>query len=119
MKLLKTYLLVLGFISFGSIAQDIPVESLPVATINENYLVTVPEIPIQEYYFIDISHLTFASEEEATKLLEFYLTANVIRPIIHYSDNYVVLQVMVEYIDGDTDYNNLQFYLNHLTKPLE
>jgi len=117
MKLLKIYLLVLGFISFGSIAQDIPVESLPVATINENYLVTVPEIPIQEYYFIDISHLTFASEEEATKLLKFYLTANVIRPIIHYSDNYVVLQVMVEYIDGDTDYNNLQFYLNHLSKP--
>ena len=119
MKLLKTFLLTLGFMSFGSIAQDIPVEGLPVATINEDYLVTVPEIPIQEYYFIDISHLTFASEEEATKLLEFYLTANVIRPIIHYSDNYVLLHVLVEFLGGDTDYNNLQFYLNHLTKPVE
>lgn len=119
MKLLKTFVLALGFISVGSFAQDIPVEGLPVATIDENYLVTVPEIPIQEYYFINISHLSFASEAEATKLLEFYLTANVIQPIIHYSENYVVLHVLVEHLGGDTDFNNLQFYLNHLTKPVE
>lgn len=119
MKLFKILFLALGFSAMSSFAQDVPIDELPVATINESYLVTVPAIPIQEYYFIDISHLTFADEAEAMKKLEFYLTANVIQPIVHYDENYVILHVLVEYLAGDTDHTNLQFYLEHLTKPVE
>lgn len=119
MKLLKLFFFALGFSALNATAQDVPVEELPVATIDDKFLVTVPEIPIEEYYFIDISHLTFADDEEALKKLNFYLTANVVEPIINLEDNYLILHVKTEYIGGDTDYNNLQFYLNHLTKLVE
>lgn len=119
MKLFKILFLAFGFSAVSSYAQEVPIEELPVATIDESFLVTVPEIPIEEYYLIDISHLTFLDDEDANKKLNFYLTANVIQPIINLEEDYVVLHVLVEHLGGDTDYNNLQFYLNHLTKPVE
>ena len=98
---------------------SIPVKTPPlaIASIDTNYRITVPSIPIQRYYYVDISHLCFDNEEEAIRILEFYLTANLITPIIHYKEGYLIIQILIEYIPDVADYEGLQFYLDHLTKP--
>lgn len=126
-KLLPKYPLLIIFTMFFSIltsgystsVTQYEKKYLPIAKIDENYLVTIPNIPVHEYYYIDISHLVFSSEAEAIKVLEFYLTANIIRPIICYEENYIILQILLEHMIEVSDYNKLQFYLNHLTKPIK
>jgi hypothetical protein len=119
MKLFKLLVLAFGLtLSAGAIAQDVPVEDLPVATIDENYYVTLPEMPVQEYYFVDISHLDFADEQEAVYLLTSYVTANLISNEIFYAEGYMVIRIHLEYIpEEEVDLEQLQDYLNHLTKP--
>ena len=112
-----TSLILLLFITLN--LYSIPVKTQPtaVATIDSNYRVTIPAIPIQRYYYIDISHLSFENEEEAIRIFEYYLTANVITPVIYYKEKYIMLQILIEYIPEVSDYTELQFYLDHLTKP--
>ena len=119
MKLFKLLVLAISLVlTTGTFAQDVPAEELPVATIDENYYVTLPEMPVQEYYFVDISHLDFADEQEAIYLLTSYVTANLISNQIFYAEGYMVIRIHLEYIpDEEVDLEQLQDYLNHLTKP--
>jgi len=119
MKLFKLLVFAIGLmLSTGSFSQDVLVEDLPVANIDENYYVTLPEMPVQEYYFVDISHLDFTDEQEAIYLLTSYVTANLISNEVFYTDGYMVIRIHLEHIPGDeVDLAQLQDYLNHLTKP--
>jgi hypothetical protein len=112
-----TSLILLLFITLNSYSIPVKTPPLTVASIDTNYRITVPSIPIQRYYYVDISHLCFDSEEEAIRILEFYLTANLITPVIHYKEGYLIIQILIEYIPDVADYEGLQFYLDHLTKP--
>jgi hypothetical protein len=116
---MKSILLSILLTLFAGNSHSIPVKTPPltVASIDTNYRITIPSIPIQRYYYVDISHLCFASEEEAIRILEFYLTANLITPVIYYGEGYLIIQILTEYIPDVTDYEGLQFYLDHLTKP--
>ena len=117
MKLIKILSLAFVLVSVSSYSQDYVLEELPVATIDENYYVTVPVTPIEEYYYIDISHLSFESEEQANNYINAFLYANITRPVLNYEERYVVLQIMLEFIGDDRDPANLQIYLNRLSKP--
>ena len=116
---MKRLLFLILAILFTVNSYSIPVKTPPltVASIDTDYRITIPSIPIQRYYYVDISHLCFDSEEEAIRILEFYLTANLITPIIHYKEGYLIIQILIEYIPDVADYEGLQFYLDHLTKP--
>ena len=72
---------------------------------------------IQRYYYINISHLSFENEEEAIKVFKYYLTANLITPEVYYNEKYIMLEILIEYIPEGSDHTELQFYLDHLTKP--
>jgi len=109
----------LGLAAVNSHAQDIALEDLPVATINSSFYVTLPEIPVAEYYYVDISHMVFADEQEAIYLLTSYVTANLITNEIHFADGYMIIHIHTEYVDGEIDRAELQEYLNNLTKPVE
>ena len=117
MKLLKMLVLVLGLSSVGSFAQDIVVEELPIATISDVYYVTLPDAPVEEYYYIDISHLDFEDEQEAVYLLGAYVTGNLITNEVFYSENYMIVQIHFEYVDGPIPLEDLQAYLGILSKP--
>ena len=117
MKLLKMLVLVLGLSSVGSFAQDIVVEELPIATISDVYYVTLPDDPVEEYYYIDISHLDFEDEQEAVYLLGAYVTGNLITNEVFYSENYMIVQIHFEYVDGPISLEDLQAYLGILSKP--
>ena len=81
MKTLLSLTLLL-FVSLNSYSIPIKPKPLAVATIDSNYRVTIPAIPIQRYYYINISHLSFENEEEAINVFKYYLTANLITPVI-------------------------------------
>ena len=117
MKLLKMLVLVLGLSSVGSFAQDIVVEELPIATISDVYYITLPDAPVEEYYYIDISHLDFEDEQEAVYLLGAYVTGNLITNEVFYSENYMIVQIHFEYVDGPISLEDLQAYLGILSKP--
>jgi hypothetical protein len=117
MKLFKTLLLALGLLSISSYAQDIVVEDLPVATISDVYYVTLPDAPVEEYYYIDISDLDFEDEQEAIYLLGAYVTGNLITNEVFYSENYMIIQIHFEYVDGPISLEDLQAYLGILSKP--
>ena len=113
-QLLKLILLTIVLTATPASAQE-----MPRAVINPEYLVSLPtEIPLQEYYFVDISHLDFTDEQEAIYLLTSYVTANLISNEVFYTDGYMVIRIHLEHIPGDeVDLAQLQDYLNHLTKP--
>jgi hypothetical protein len=115
MKTLLSLILLL-FITLNLHSIPIITPPLTVASIDTNYRITIPSIPIQRYYYVDISHLCFSSKEEAIRILEFYLTANLVTPVIYYEERYVMIQILIEYIPNIADYEGLQFYLDHLTK---
>ena len=117
MKLLKTLLLSFVLTSVGSFAQEIAVEDLPVATISDVYYVTLPEGEVEEYYYIDISHLDFEDEQEAIYLLGAYVTGNLITNEVFYSENYMLIQIHFEYVDGPISLEDMQSYLGILSKP--
>lgn len=107
-----------GLAATSTFAQDVAVEELPIATIDESYYVTLPEIPVVEYYYVDISHLDFEDEQEAIYLLGAYVTGNLITNEVFYSEGYMVIHIHTEYIpDEEIDLEQLQDYLNHLSKP--
>ena len=108
----------MAFIASSAFAQDVPVEELPTATLDENFHLTLnPEAPVSEYYYVDISHLDFANEAEAIKKCRDYLSANLISNEVHYSENYMIVRIHTEYMGDDLSYESIQNYLNHLTKP--
>lgn len=118
MKILKTLFFALLFCASGSFAQDIPVDELPIATLDENFFLTLdPESPVSEYYYVDISHLGLTDEEAFQKQCKYFLTANLITPELHFSENYLIVRIHTEYLGGDLDYDKVQTYLNQLTKP--
>lgn len=119
MKLFRILAMALGFTSISSIAQDVPVEELPIATIASNYYITLPEIPVENYYYIDISHMVFADEAEAVYLLSAYCQANLITCEVFYPEHYMIIHIHAEYMPGGVmmDRADLQDYLGHLPKP--
>lgn len=117
MKLFKMLVMALGFTAASAFAQDVPVEDLPVATIDDNFYVTVPDSPISDYYYIDISHLEFADEQEAIYLLGAYVTGNLITNEVFYADNYMIVNIHLEYVGDDFSTTDLQSYLGELSKP--
>lgn len=119
MKLFKILVMALGLSAVNAHAQDVVIEDLPVATINTSFYVTLPDIPVQEYYFVDISHMVFADEQEAIYLLTSYVTGNLITNEIHYADGYMIIHIHTEYVEGEIELAQLQDYLNHLSKPVE
>jgi hypothetical protein len=119
MKFLKSLFLALALCTFGAIAQDVPLEDLPTANLNADFYLTLDsESPMSNYYFVDISHLDFANEAELIKQCNFYLTANLITTTPHYSENYLIVQIHTEYLGGDATLEQVQTYLNQLSKPL-
>lgn len=120
MKLLKIFALAVGLFATGAYAQDYVVEELPIATINEEFYVTLPEITVEEHYYVDISHMDFEDEQEAIYLLTSYVTGNLVSNEVFYTENYMILRVHTEYMpDGEIPREQLQEYLNNLTKPVE
>jgi hypothetical protein len=119
MKLLKILTIALGLASVSSFAQEVVAEELPLATISSDYIITLdPDLPVQNYYKADISHLTFSDETEAKKLLAAYCTGNLISNEVFYSEGYMIIRIHTEYMGGDLDYDKLHEYLhNYLTKP--
>lgn len=119
MKILKTLFLTLALCTFGAVAQDVPLEELPTATLNSDFYLTLDsEAPISNYYFVDISHLDFANEADLIKGCNYYLTANLITTIPHYSENYLLVQIHTEYLGEDASLEQIQTYVNQLSKPL-
>jgi|TARA_R110000782_G_C14478452_1_gene375650 hypothetical protein len=114
MKTFKLFtLLVILLSTLTTLSQD-----LPIATIDEKYYVTLPNIPVQEYYYVDISHLDFEDKHESVYLLTSYVTANLISNQVFYEDGYMVIRIHLEHIPGgEVSLIELQNYLNHLTKP--
>ena len=117
MKLIKLLFVAIGFSSMGSFAQDLVIEELPIATINESFYVTIPEIPLQEDYFIDISHMDFVDEADAIKKFGVFVTGNLVTPTVNFDEKYVILHIHTEYMGGDLDIAKMQVYLDQLTKP--
>lgn len=118
MKIFRTLLLVCLLTGGVSFAQDVALEELPSATLNTDFYLTLdPSVPISPYYKADISHLGFESEEEAIKVCRIYLTGNLISNEVHFSENYVLIHIHTEYLNGDFDYAKVQNYLGQLTKP--
>ena len=76
------------------------------------------ESPVSDYYYVDISHLDFENEADLVKQCGYYLTANLITTDAHYSDNYLIVRIHTEYLTGDASMDEIQTYLNQLTKPL-
>ena len=119
MKILKALFLTLAIGSFGSYAQDIPDDELPIATLDENYHLTLnEEMPLEDYYRVDISHFEFASEEEAIKQCRLYLSGNLISNEVHYGENYLIVHIHTEYMGDDVSHERFQAYLELITKPL-
>lgn len=115
---LKTLIFTIGFMAFSTFGQDMPIEELPTATLTEDFYLTLdPSVPVSEYYYVDISEMNFVNEAEAIKKCRDYLSANLISNEVHYSENYIIVHIHTEYMDGDLDYDKLQTYLNQLTKP--
>lgn len=119
MKILKSLLLTLALSTFGLMAQDVPLEDLPTATLNSDFFLTLnSEAPVSNYYYVDISHLDFASEADLIKQCGYYLTANLITTVANYSENYLLVQIHTEFLAEGTSLEQIQTYLNQLTKPL-
>ena len=119
MKILKSLFLTLALTTFGVVAQDVPLEELPTATLNSDfYLILDTESPISNYYYVDISHLDFANEGDLMKQCGYYLTANLITTVANYDDQYLLVQIHTEYIEDGASLEQIQTYLNQLTKPL-
>jgi len=117
MKHLKFLFLVLGLTTFGSFAQDVPVEDLPVATIDSHYLVTIPATPLVEYYYIDISSMDFTDASEAETRIRETLEANLTSFEVNFSEGYAIMHVHIEYMGDDLDVPKFQTYLGYLAKP--
>ncbi len=117
MKLLKLIVLALSLSVMNTYAQELVVEDLPVATINDNFYVTLPEMDVMDDYYVDISGLTFADEDEAIYLLTSFVTGNLVTSTIHYSEGYMIVHIHKEYISGTIALSDMQYYLDHLSKP--
>ena len=112
------FVLIPCLFSLKSIAQDLPVDELPVATIDANYYITLPKTPVENYYYVDISHLVFDNEEQAVYLLRAYCQGNLITCKVFYPEHYMIIRIHTEYLpDGEVDRARLQTYLGHLPKP--
>ena len=105
--------------SSASFAQEVTEEELPVATISDSYIVTLPtDIPLTTHYKVDISHLAFTDETEATKTMRQYLTGNLITNEVNYAEQSMIIHIHTEYLNGDLDITKVQHYLsNSLPKP--
>lgn len=115
---LRTWILAVGFLSFASFSQDLDLESLPTATLTEDFYLTLdPSVPVAEYYLVDISHMGFTTEAEAIKSCRNYLSGNLISNQVFFSENYLIVHIHTEYLGGDLDYAKVQNYLNQLSKP--
>ncbi len=119
MKILKTLFLTIALSAFGLIAQDVPLEELPTATLNSNFYLTLDsETPVSNYYYVDISHLDFATEADLIKQCGYYLTANLITTVPHFTEQYLIVQIHTEYLGEEASLAQVQTYLNQLSKPL-
>jgi hypothetical protein len=119
MKIVKILFFALCVFTSAAFGQDIPVDELPTATINENYLLTLDaSAPLSEYYKVDISHLTFANENEAVKTMKRFLTANLVSNQVYYSEQYMIVKLHLEYLGETANITDVQHYLhNYLAKP--
>jgi S-methylmethionine-dependent homocysteine/selenocysteine methylase len=119
MKILKSLFLTMALSTFGLMAQDVPLEELPTATLNSDFYLTLDsESPVSNYYYVDISHLDFASEAELIKQCGYYLTANLITTVANYTEQYLVVQIHTEFLADGATLEQIQTYLNQLSKPL-
>jgi hypothetical protein len=119
MKTTKILLFLFSFISTFSFGQDIALEDLPNATINENYSITLStSVPLTDYYKVDISHLDFTDAAEAQKTLTRFVTGNLITNQVFYEEHYMLIHIHTEYLGGNLDLVKVQNYLtNSLPKP--
>lgn len=119
MKIFKSLFLTIALSTFGLMAQDVPLEELPTATLNSDFFLTLDaESPVSNYYYVDISHLDFTSEADLIKQCNYYLTANLITTVANFSEHYLVVQIHTEYLADGSSLEQVQTYLNQLTKPL-
>ena len=59
-----TSLILLLFITLNSYSIPVKTPPLTIASIDTNYRITVPSIPIQRYYYVGMKQLRFDNEEE-------------------------------------------------------
>ena len=117
MTVFKYILLAIALSTSAAFAQEMATEDLPTATIDANYYVTLDNSqPLSEYYKVDISHLSFADEMQAKKLLGIYVTGNLITNEVNYSENQMIIHIHTEYATDPT-VADIQEYLGTLTKP--
>ena len=118
MKFLKPIILTLGLFALNTFAQEPVVETLPTASIDANYYVTLDlSVPLSEYYKVDITHLEFENETDAIKTLRFYVSGNLVSNQVYYDEGYMLLQIHTDYLGEDATSEQVQEYLGLLTKP--
>lgn len=120
MKFFSALFLFFGLTSFGAFAQESPIEELPTATIADDYYVTLdPEIPIQDFYRAEISHLGFTSQSEGQNLLNIYVNGNLIDATLNLAEGYAIIHIHTEFFptESEVTHDQIQNYLDHLTKP--
>ena len=117
MKLFKILSLAIGLSAISTFAQDVDVDELPTAIIADDYIITLDsEVPIQDYYSADISHLDFASLEAGQKLLNIYCRGNLVSCELLFDEGKAIVHIYTEFLGGDLDYERVQAYLGRLTK---
>lgn len=120
MKMIKTLVLFFLFCGFNATAQEMPTEGLPTATINNALTVTLDETaPLSPYYRVDISALSFENEANAKKQFSTFVSGNLIRNEVHYSDQFMIIHIRTEHLPEGATLAELQSYLNNKGRSLE
>jgi hypothetical protein len=91
--------------------------TLQTATIDANYHVTLdPDLPLADFYKVDISHLSFENEAEAIKLLGVYVSGNLVSNEVKYAEKYMLIKIHKSFVPDATT-AQMQEYLGQLSKP--
>ncbi|MCG8577316.1 MAG: hypothetical protein MI810_20700 [Flavobacteriales bacterium] len=118
MKNLKRTALLLGLFIFSvsSFGQSNVPEPTGIATVTEDYCVTLStEKPLQNYYEIDITDLALESEYMAKKRFG-HINNNLLTYHVDYSNSRVILEVHWDRVKETTDVNWWNTYLSDLCK---
>ena len=100
--------------SYFGFGQTMPTEGIPTATISDNLICTLDaDAPLSDYYKIDISHLSFESEEEALLKFKKHLTGNLITNEVHLDENFVIIQIHHAYLGDSPSIERIQNYLTN------
>lgn len=117
-RVILAFFMISGILSLN--AQDMDIDALPTGTLTTGFYLTLDsEVPVSNYYKVDISHMGFENETEAITKCRHYLSGNLISNVVHFDEGFMIVRIHTEYMGDDLDYDKLSTYLNQLTKPTE